>query len=33
VFDVTQPGNIFRALIGDAIGTIVSSGKPAGGDV
>jgi uridylate kinase len=33
VFDVTQPGNIFRALIGDAIGTLVSSGKPAGGDV
>jgi len=25
VFDVTQPGNIIRALVGDAIGTLVSA--------
>jgi uridylate kinase len=30
VFDVTQPGNIIRALIGDAIGTLVSAGVPSG---
>jgi uridylate kinase len=27
VFDVTAPGNIRRALVGEAIGTLVSSGK------
>ena len=27
VFDVTQPGNIIKALIGDPIGTLVSSGE------
>jgi len=32
VFDVTQPGNIFRALIGDSIGTLVSASAPAGED-
>jgi len=30
VFDVTQPGNINRALLGDSIGTLVSAGVPAG---
>src|SRR6476619_7439212 len=30
VFDVTQPGNIIRALVGDAIGTLVSAGLPSG---
>jgi uridylate kinase len=25
VFDVTQPGNIIRALVGEPIGTLVSS--------
>jgi uridylate kinase len=25
VFDVMQPGNITRALVGDAIGTLVST--------
>jgi len=30
VFDVTQPGNIMRALTGDAIGTVVSAGSPGG---
>jgi uridylate kinase len=29
VFDVTQPGNIIRALLGDAIGTLVSTREPA----
>jgi uridylate kinase len=29
VFDVTAPGNIHRALVGEAIGTLVSSGEPA----
>jgi len=33
VFDVTQPGNIFRALIGDTIGTLVSAGEPSGGEL
>ena len=32
VFDVTQPGNIMRALTGDTIGTLVSSGVPSGED-
>jgi len=27
VFDVTQPGNIIKALIGEPIGTVVSSGE------
>ncbi len=27
VFDVMQPGNITRALVGDAIGTLVSTGE------
>ena len=26
VFDVTEPGNIIRALVGERIGTLVSSG-------
>jgi len=30
VFDVTQPGNIMRALVGDTIGTLVSAGVPMG---
>jgi uridylate kinase len=30
VFDVTQPGNIMRALVGDTIGTLVSAGVPSG---
>src|SRR5262245_52113147 len=30
VFDVTQPGNIIRALVGDQIGTLVSATVPAG---
>jgi uridylate kinase len=29
VFDVMEPGNIHRALVGEAIGTLVSSGKGA----
>ena len=28
VFDVTAPGNIRRALVGESIGTLVSSGAP-----
>jgi len=28
VFDVTEPGNIHRALVGDAIGTLVTTGSP-----
>src|SRR6201999_4008438 len=32
VFDVTAPGNIHRALQGERIGTLVSSGMPAGED-
>jgi uridylate kinase len=32
VFDVTQPGNIMRALTGDTIGTLVSAGVPSGED-
>src|SRR5262249_48365365 len=27
VFDVTQPGNIIKALVGEPIGTVVSSGE------
>jgi uridylate kinase len=30
VFDVTQPGNINRALLGDTIGTLVTAAIPAG---
>jgi uridylate kinase len=29
VFDVTAPGNIHRALVGESIGTFVSTGEPA----
>ena len=32
VFDVTQPGNIIKALVGDQIGTLVSATVPAGED-
>ena len=28
VFDVTRPGNITRAVVGEAIGTLVGSGRP-----
>jgi uridylate kinase len=28
VFDVTEPGNIRRALVGDPIGTLVTTGSP-----
>ncbi|MCL6554707.1 MAG: UMP kinase, partial [Firmicutes bacterium] len=27
VFDVTQPGNITRAVLGEAIGTLVGGGR------
>jgi uridylate kinase len=27
VFDVMEPGNIHRALVGEPIGTVVSSGE------
>ena len=32
VFDVTQPGNIIRALVGEEIGTLVTATVPAGED-
>jgi uridylate kinase len=32
VFDVTQPGNIIKALVGDQIGTLVAATVPSGED-